>query len=435
MHRPAQTEIARPWVARTRTLALAVAGCLAIAGVVLLFPADSPRAAGDDAGTDAKGDSSNFGSATPTDRFIQSFQQQVSQQLQSALAQSNQMQEERLRQFEQQQKELGDQLQSIQQSIEASGPSAGRAAVGASGDQDPGSPATGLDSEPPHVNSRRPQSGDAAAESHAAVASAASLFGVGEDSTDESAGGIGGGIGAYPRPTAVSFAGGARPGRPGDPDIAPHGFVEGRLLNGVVAVLGGPDRESIVALRGDYQSANGFSTDLDGCFALVQGRPEIAAGRIDFKLSRLTCNFHDGASRTWDAAGWLVDGDGIRGVRATIVENVGRKAIAAAAGGAIGGVGQRLSQEQYQINTISGSAGGPVSGSSSTFIGSTGLDAAGGAASGAANAIGQSITEYYNLFTPSLQVGGGTPVTVVLANDLRLPPSGHDITQTHLATP
>lgn len=403
---------------RMRTLAYVATGFCTAAAVVLLFPSASPRAAGDDTAASTNGDSSVFGSATPSDKFIQSFQQQVSQQLQAALAQSNEQQVERLQQFEQQQKALGDEVQALEQSLAGSGPGShlatGDAGSSTSADSDP---------DPPRVNARHASAGDTGSDLRAATDSSSSLLAALGDPAETA------------RPLPVAAAAGIRPGRPGDPNIAPHGFIEGRLLNGVVAVMGGPDRESVVALQGEYQSANGFLTDLDGCFALVQGRPEIAAGRIDFKLSRLTCNFQDGASRTWDTAGWLVDADGIRGVRATIVENVGRKALAAAAGGAIGGVGQRLSQEQYQINTISSGTGGPVSGSSSTFIGSTGVDALGGAASGAANAIGQSITEYYNLFTPSLQVGGGTPVTVVLANDLRVPPAGKDITQTHLASP
>lgn len=211
-------------------------------------------------------------------------------------------------------------------------------------------------------------------------------------------------------------------------NLSPHGFVEGRLLNGVVAVVGGPERESIVALTGRYRAANGFFTDLDGCFALVQGRPDLAAGRIDFKVSRLTCNFPDGASKTWDISGWLVDRDGIRGLRAAIVQNVGRKALVATAGGALAGFGQRLSQQQYQVNAS------PL-GSSTSFIGNATRDALGSSATGAANAMGQSIADYYNLYAPSLQVGGGTPATLIIANELKFPASAVRLTQTHTALP
>ncbi len=412
---------------------LAIACVLALLAAVFLLPVSAPRAANaDDPATASTppppADAANFGGATPTEKFVQSFQQQVSQQLQSALAQSNEAQEARLRDFEKQQKELGEQVQAMGQAValtRSAGPADKSALAGAAA-----SAADFAAVAPPRVNARRPLGAETGSES----------------GTDFLAGALPGAWGgtdpgispgrAWDRPMSDDHvATGTAPlatgrSRPGDPNVAPHGFIEGRLLNGVVAIQGGADRDSIVALSGSYQSANGFTSDLDGCLALVQGKPEIATGRIDFKLSRLTCNFPDGASRTWDASGWLVDADGIRGVRATIVDNTARKAAVAAAGGAVGGLGQRLSQQQYQVNSGPGGFG-----SSTTFTGSPASDALGGAASGAANALGQSINDYYNLYTPSLQVGGGTRVTVVLANDLRLPSSGKELSPTHVAAP
>ncbi|BAP87562.1 TraB pilus assembly family protein [Burkholderiales bacterium GJ-E10] len=328
------------------------------------------------AGNVAATGSAQFGAAIPTEQFIQSFQRKVTEQMQRSLTQSSHEQEQRLRAFESRQRaqldaELSRRLGAMQQSLRPSS------------DGEPQTPVAA-----PRVHVRR-----------AAVAGDAPA--------------------AESKPDAEPEA---------EPDIVPNGFIRGTLLNGVVAIVGGSDRESLVALHGRYRSANGFSSDLDGCFALVQGRPEIAAGRIDFKLARLTCTFPDGASRTWDTAGWLVDRDGIRGVRATIVENLGRKTLVAAAGGALSGYGQRLSQEQYQYSAM-------AMGASANFVGSPMRDATGGAAVGASNALTQSINDYYNLYSPSLQVGGGTPVTVVLANDLRVPASGRAITPTHIALP
>ncbi len=400
------------------------AGLAALAAALLFTPTSSPRAANpaDAGGAPAGSSDTSFGTATPTEKFVQSFQQQVTQQLQSALAQSNETQEARLRGVEQQQNQLGDQLQALGQSLQGNG-------VHGGGNANPGAFADTV--EAPRVNARQVAGADPNPDGATPLASllpAGPVFGreAPPGGAERAA------IGVTPddlMTEPVVYLPGGRSRRV-DANIAPHGFVEGRLLNGVVAIQGGPERESIVALHGDYQSANGFLSHLDGCMALVQGRPEIAAGRIDFKLSRLTCNFPDGSSRTWDASGWLVDADGIRGVRAVIVDNTGRKVAVAAAGGAVGGLGQRLSQQQYQISTGPGALG-----SSTTFIGSPESDALGGAASGAANALGQSIADYYSLYSPSLQVGGGTPVTVVLANDLRLPPSGRDLSQTHSAYP
>ncbi len=342
----------------------------AMSAAIACAPLGALHAAG--SGNVAAAGSARFGAAIPTEQFIQSFQRQVTDQMQRSLTQSGHEQEQRLRAFESQQRtqldaELSRRLGALQQSLRPASDSASPTPIAA-----------------PRVHVRR-----------AAVADDAPAA---ESKPDE------------------------------EPDIVPNGFIAGTLLNGVVAIVGGSDRESLVALHGRYRSANGFSSDLDGCFALVQGRPEIAAGRIDFKLARLTCTFPDGASRTWDTAGWLVDRDGIRGVRATIVENLGRKTLVAAAGGALSGYGQRLSQEQYQYSAM-------AMGASANFVGSPMRDATGGAAVGASNALTQSINDYYNLYSPSLQVGGGTPVTVVLANDLRVPASGRAITPTHIALP
>jgi hypothetical protein len=399
---------------RRRTLVFGAAACIALALLGAMIFTDAPRA------SPAAADPSSatpFGSATPTEKFVQNFQQQVTQQLQAVLGQAQRAQETRLHQVELQQQQLArEQSDALQRALDQLG--AARVA-----------PPVVTADDPPRVNVRRARD--------AGPVEAGPLADGSVGSTPAVAGPIAyaGNIAADgPLAARIDSLDGlpagerARRSRLPEPNVAPHGFIDGRLLNGVVAIVGGAERESVVALSGNYQSANGFVTDLDGCFALVQGRPELAAGRIDFKLSRLTCNFDDGASRTWDTSGWLVDADGIRGVRAIIVQNADKKAAVATVGGALAGVGQHLSQQQYQVRS------GPTV-SSSNFVGNAGQDALGGAANGAANALGQSIADYYNLYTPSLQVGGGTLVTVVLANELKIPASGRDLTQTHTAVP
>jgi len=343
-----------------------------------------------------------FGGAVPSERFVHEFQRQVVQQLQSTVEQAKREQDERLHKFEERQdRKLREQAEALQRTIdELQGASAERP--------------SGQFPDAPRVNVRRARD-ESGAETAALPPS--------PDST-------------APVPLAADAA--SRSGAPPTlgtgrsrgslANLSPHGFVEGRLLNGVVAVVGGAERESVVALTGPYQAANGFSTDLDGCFALVQGRPELPTGRIDFKVSRLTCNFPDGASRTWDVSGWLVDTDGIRGLKATIVQNAGRKAAVATIGGAMAGIGRRLSQQQYQVSS------GPLA-SSATFIGNATHDAIGGSAESAASALEQSIADYYNLYAPSLQVGGGTPASLVIANELKFPLTAGLLTQTHTATP
>jgi len=340
-----------------------------------------------------------FGGAVPNERFVHEFQRQVVRQLQSTLNQASREQDERLRRFEEQQNQkLREQSEALQRSVDEL---RDRRSGNSSSDA----------SDAPRVNVRQSRVESRPGDTPS----------VGDPWTPAPSTGLSAWRGKSAEPYSSHPKG-------SEANLSPHGFVEGRLLNGVVAVVGGAERESVVALTGPYEAANGFTTDLDGCFALVQGRPELPAGRIDFKVSRLTCNFSDGSSKTWDVSGWLVDTDGIRGLRARIVQSAGRKAMVAAAGGALAGFGRRLSQQQYQINA------GPLA-SSSTFIGNASHDAVGGSAESAATALEQSIADYYNLYAPSLQVGGGTPASIVIANELKFPPSGRPSTQTHIANP
>jgi TolA-binding protein len=384
-HLPARATLSAATACGATCLA-SVIGILSAASAQTTATFNSPNSA--DAG---------FGSAVPNERFVHEFQHQVIQQLQSTLDQASRDQEERLRRFEEQQNQkLREQSEGIQRTLNEM--------------QNRQSDYSDV-RDAPRVNVRHfrdDPSSDTPSSSPDLKGTAPPLDLLTRRGTPNS---------KHPKHEPSQSA-----------NLSPHGFVDGRLLNGVVAIVGGSERESVVALTGSYQAANGFLTDLNGCLALVQGRPELPAGRIDFKVSRLTCNFPDGASKTWDVSGWLVDTDGIRGLRARIVENVGRKALVASAGGALGGVGRRLSQQQYQISA------GPLT-STSSFIGSATHDAIGGSAEGAASALEQSIADYYNLYAPSLQVGGGTPTSVVIANELKFPPSGVSSTQTHASVP
>jgi len=386
---PRPSQDVSPW---RRLACMALVTGLAPAAVALAPESASAAEAASSAPPEA---ATSFGNSMPSDQFIRNFQQQLSRQLGESLERAQRESDERMRKWEEMQRKSQETLRQLQEDLASR--SVPRQAPGPEDE-------TTIVADPPKVHTRR-------------VASEAGhrLDTLTKDAADRPAGFL---------PTDSSDTPPPHTGRASV--IAPHGFVEGRLLNGVVATAGGPDRESVVALTGLYQSANGFTSNLDGCLALVQGHSDLAAGRIDFKLSRLTCNFPGGASRTWDASGWLVDADGIRGLRAVLVSNLGSKAALASLGGAIDGLGQRLSQEQYR-NSIS------ALGSTSSFSGSPGRDAAAGAAGGAARSSTQAINEAYALFPPSLQVGGGTSVTVVLANDLRVPPQGSGLTSTFAA--
>lgn len=205
--------------------------------------------------------------------------------------------------------------------------------------------------------------------------------------------------------------------------IPPNGFVRGRLLNGVVATVGDAPTAFLVALEGTYKAANGATVDLNGCMATVEGRPNLAAGRIEGKPAEITCNFEqEGRVQTWQVGGWIVDADdGIRGLSSVIVDNTGKKITAAGLAQALAVAGQALNESQYSGSSNS-------YGTSRTFTGSPEKAVLGGALAGAGQGLNTAIAEHYALYKPTLQKGANSQVSLVITNELPVPQQGAHIT-------
>ncbi|MDT8992870.1 hypothetical protein RQP54_18495 [Curvibacter sp. APW13] len=214
-----------------------------------------------------------------------------------------------------------------------------------------------------------------------------------------------------------------REGTTSKPVIPPNGFVRGRLLNGVVATIGDAPTAFLVALEGTYKAANGYTVNLNGCMASVEGRPNLAAGRIDGKPAEITCNFEqEGRVQTWQVAGWIVDAtDGIRGLNSVIVDNTGKKITAAALAQSLAVAGQALNESQYSTTNS-------ANGVNRSFTGLPEKAIAGGALAGAGQGLNTAIAEHYALYKPTLQKGANSPVTLVITNELQVPQQGAHIT-------
>lgn len=208
------------------------------------------------------------------------------------------------------------------------------------------------------------------------------------------------------------------------PVIPPNGFVKGRLLNGVVATVGEQPTAFLVALEGMYQAANGYTVNLNGCMASVEGKPNIAAGRIDGKPAEITCNFEsEGRVQTWQVAGWIVDADdGIRGLNSIIVDNTGKKITASALASGLAAAGAALNDSQYNTQSSGGS-------NQRIFSGSAGGVVTAGAITGAGQGLNNAINEHYQLYKATLQKGANSKVTLVITNELPVPAQGSHITQ------
>jgi Bacterial conjugation TrbI-like protein len=229
--------------------------------------------------------------------------------------------------------------------------------------------------------------------------------------------------GAQDGPTQTSTPAPAPPVKTEDlAVIPPNGFIDATMINGVVAVPDQP-RAFLARLQGDYVSANGYRSSLDGCMMSIEGIADLSSGRIDGKPVRMTCTFDSGLSKTWDLAGYVVGQDGIRGIPGTIVNNLTKKVIAGSITGGLAGLGETVKQRQSSTTNTS-------FGQTSTPTGSTGAALAGAILSGAGNNATTALAELYAQFKPTVQTGGGTRFSAVLLNQLEVPREGAYLTPT-----
>lgn len=211
------------------------------------------------------------------------------------------------------------------------------------------------------------------------------------------------------------------------PAIPANGWVNGVMLNGMVAKAGDTQEFTTITLTGSYKSANGYTSTLQKCIVVGQGSADLPGGRVQIKPVKMTCNLPGGRSQSWDVGGYVVDADdGIKGVRGTIVDNMGNKITGSALTAAIGAVGRVVNQNQM-TTTYSGANGSGAS----LLTGDPKQALLGGALAGASGGTEKELAEYYKLFTPSVQVGGGRKVTVFIATEQMLPAEGKSLTRTY----
>jgi hypothetical protein len=196
--------------------------------------------------------------------------------------------------------------------------------------------------------------------------------------------------------------------------IPPQGFIKARLLNGVIVRSEQP-RVVLARMSGSYIAPNGYKASLDGCLASIEVVADFSAGRIDGKPVAMTCNVRGGFSKTYGLAGYIVDQDGIRGIRASISNNAQQKITIAGVSGALTGVGTVLSQRQIITTT-------DLRQTTTAAVGDVGRAAAGGLLEGVGKGVQGSLQEYYQLFQTTMQTDNSTVFSIVILNQIELGP-------------
>lgn len=191
------------------------------------------------------------------------------------------------------------------------------------------------------------------------------------------------------------------------------------LLNGIDAGTSSGSRSNpmpILMRIQDHAVLPGSSNySLRSCFVLASGYGELSAERVYFRLARLSCvDNNDRLVLSEPVQGYLVDSDGMLGMRGRVTDRQGARLGKALLAGFAEGLGKALGGAQ-------GTWTSSVFGNTASISGDEALRASGLA--GASTAAGQ-LAEFYlneaqNIF-PVISVEGGRTASIVFTEDVNL---------------
>ena len=198
--------------------------------------------------------------------------------------------------------------------------------------------------------------------------------------------------------------------------VLPSGsYVKAKLMTGVEAPEG-KTYPALLQLDYAYIIPNKKKLDLSGCFMIAKSVGDLSTERVQMQPTKLSCVSHDGHMFERDINGFVADDkDNSFAVIGSVSSKQDRVAAMAFLSSIVEGVGKALQQAQTTQST------NPL-GASSTFM--TGNQAAYIGAGGASNAAGM-VTQWYlhqaqNLL-PTVNIGSGHDVWVVMTEKVQLP--------------
>lgn len=197
--------------------------------------------------------------------------------------------------------------------------------------------------------------------------------------------------------------------------IPPGSYVKAKLMTGVEAPEG---RTFPVLMQLDYAYIvpNKKRLDLTGCFMIAKSQGDLSTERVQMQATKLSCVGQDGKMFEREVNGFVADDkDNSFAVMGSVNSKQDRVATMAFLSSVVEGVGKGIQQAQttQSMNPLGGTSS-IVTGSNMAYLG----------AGGASNAASQ-VTQWYlrqaqNLL-PTINVGSGQDVWVVMQDTVRLP--------------
>ena len=192
-------------------------------------------------------------------------------------------------------------------------------------------------------------------------------------------------------------------------------FVKATLLTGVEA----PEGRALPALlKADYAfiGPNKTRVDLTGCFFIGKSTGNLSIERVELQVVKLSCVARSGRFFERDINGFVADAkDNSFAITGTVNGKKNRVAALAFLSSIVEGLGRAVQQSQTTTETNA------VGGSSSLITGDQARYLAAGGAATAANRITEFYLKHAESLLPTINVGSGSSVFIIVQDTLGLP--------------
>lgn len=191
-------------------------------------------------------------------------------------------------------------------------------------------------------------------------------------------------------------------------------FVKAKLLTGIEA----PEGRALPALlQADYAfiGPNKSRVDLTGCFLIAKSTGNLSIERVEMQATKISCVSKSGRAFERKVNGYVADGkDNSFAVMGSVNSKQDRVAAMAFLSSVVSGIGSAVGNSQTKTTTS-------ANGSSSEITGSKGRYIAAQGASTAANTITNWYLKHAEQLLPTINVGSGQEVWIIVQNSVTLP--------------
>ncbi len=192
-------------------------------------------------------------------------------------------------------------------------------------------------------------------------------------------------------------------------------YVKAKIIAGTDATTGEPDP---VLLQLDYSNIlpNQHKIDLSGCFMTAKAQADLSTERVKMKTMKLSCVSKHGLVFEKEVNGYVADDiDNKFAVSGPVNSKQDRVAALAFLASVVEGVGKAVQQAQTTQQTTA------LGGSQAVMTGDERKYLAGGAAANAAGVVAQWYLKQAENLLPSITVGSGRDVWVIVLDNVNLP--------------